>query len=255
VDFTAPTGDLVLTRWAFEGGGADMLSPVGELARVHEGEVYDMRTYQRLLPPPGRKFHPSLARFAPDGRFVASDTRAGFGVIDTRADKVVPTRTDWAGTARAGHLPGFGLATAVRENGTRTWEAPELRVLPAADKLDLPPDLLELWARVAVRGELDAEGRFVKWDEPTWERKRQELAAKPAPSADVPFPGHVATDRLHWLRREFEEATDDADKFRHARDLLRRAEAAGDRTEAVRWRVYVASRTPEVAPPPRLGKP
>ena len=74
----------------------------------------------------------------------------------------------------------------------------------------------------------------MKWDEPTWEKKRQELAASPAPYPDFPFPGHLAVDRLYWLRQEFENAND-ADKPRLANQLLDRANVAGDKAEAVRW--------------------
>jgi hypothetical protein len=109
--------------------------------------------------------------------------------------------------------------------------------------LNIPPDLLELWAQVAVRGHLDDEGAFVKWDEATWERKRQELAARPAPWPDFPFPGYVAVDRLHWLRAECADA-DEADKRRLAHQLLERAEAAGDKSEAVRWRAWLATNAP-----------
>ena len=92
-----------------------------------------------------------------------------------------------------------------------------------------------------------SEGRFVKWDEPTWEKKRQELAAKPAPYADFPFPGHVATDRLHWLRQEYESARV-ADKPGLAKQLLDRAEAVGDKAEAVRWRAILTPKPPATKP-------
>ena len=75
-----------------------------------------------------------------------------------------------------------------------------------------------------------------------------------APRPDLPFPGYVATDRLHRLRAEPAEAETDADRLRRARDLLRRAEAAGDRAEAVRWRAEVDRGEPHVAPPPRESK-
>jgi hypothetical protein len=110
--------------------------------------------------------------------------------------------------------------------------------------------LLQLWAQVAVRGELDAVGQFVKWDEATWEKKRQELAAKPAPLPDFPFPGYVAVDKLHWLRQEYENASD-AEKPRLAKQLLDRAEIIGDKTEAGRWRAIV---TPKPSPNKGSGK-
>jgi hypothetical protein len=202
----------------------DSLARAGDLVHGGNGWVYDTRTWQRLLPPPGRKFHPELARFAPDGRFVYTVLSEGGVLIDTRTDKVLPTPYHpW-------HvLPAQGM---IAEGG---------RLMPPASRLDLPPEMLELWAQVSLRGELDAEGRFVKWDEPTWERKRQKLAAAPVPHPDLPFPGHVATDKLHWLRAEY-EAAPEKDKFRLATELLRRAESAGDRVEAVRWRARVEQR-------------
>jgi hypothetical protein len=111
--------------------------------------------------------------------------------------------------------------------------------LPTAALKSIPLDLLESWSQVAVRGELDAENRFKLWNEATWERKRQELAAKPTPIADFPFPGHVATDKLHWLRAEYFAATNAAEKQRLAKELLRRAESNGDESEAVRWRAIL----------------
>jgi hypothetical protein len=226
-----------------------LLPPAGDLVRLHDGMVYDSRTWQRLLPPAGRKFSSALARFAQDGRFVA--TYPGGLVIDTVTDKVFGMQLEegwinwpgWPGTTSYGNVPGFGLVAARYEQGSSV----KVRLIPPPSRLDLPADLLELWAQVAVRGELDAEGRFVKWDEPTWEKKRQELAAKPAPYPDFPFPGHVATDKLHWLRQEYESASD-ANAMGLAKQLLDRAEAAGDKAEAVRWRAILT-------PPPSATKP
>src|SRR5581483_9153863 len=157
-----------------------------------------------------------------------------------RTDKSLPLQGNWV------NLPEFGMVAAMTADGWATFRlgplaSPDLphgatiRLIPLASRPDLPADLLELWAQVAVRGEVGAEGQFVKWDEPTWERKRQELAAKPAPHPDFPFPGNVATDKLHWLRQEYESASD-ANKRGLARQLLDRAEAAGDKAEALHWR-------------------
>jgi hypothetical protein len=116
----------------------------------------------------------------------------------------------------------------------------QVQFLPPTDQLTLlSPDLLELWAQVAVRGYLDDQGAFVKWDVATWEEKRQELAAKPAPLSDFPFPGYVARDQLHWLRQEYLNASD-AEKPRLAKRLLDRAETIGDKAEAVQWRALLA---------------
>lgn len=208
-------------------GGAD------DLAHGGNGWVYSTQTWQRLLPPPGRKFHPDLARFAKDGRFVPAAINSAHVLIDTSTDKAISTSTEWR------FLPEFGMVATATANDQTT-----IRLIPMASRLTLPEDMLELWAQVAVRGELNQDGQFVKWNEPTWERKRQQLAAVSAPSPDVPFPGYVATDRLHWLRREFEEAKSNADKHRLARELLHRAESTGNRDEAVRWRTVVEESDP-----------
>ena len=80
----------------------------------------------------------------------------------------------------------------------------------------------------------------MKWDEPTWEKKRQDLAAMPALYPDFPFPGYLAVDRLYWLRQEFENASN-ADKPRLAKQLLEGANLAGDKVEAIRWIDVIAS--------------
>jgi hypothetical protein len=212
----------------FQSGSVELLGRVGDLAHDGDGQVYDMRTWQRLFPPPGRRFHPDLARFSPDGRFVNAEG----GVIDTRTDKQF--------AAGVWHkMPGFGLiANLSNVQFDRPVDNRAVQFLPPADRLNFPPDLLELWAQVAVRGELDAERRFVPWDEATWEKKRQELSAMPAAYPDFPFPGYVATDKLHWLRQEYENAKDTA-KPDIAAQLLARAEAMGDKAEAVRWRAVL----------------
>ena len=86
-----------------------------------------------------------------------------------------------------------------------------------------------------MRGELGPDGTFVAWDEAMWERKRQELAAMPAPYADFPFPGYLAKDRLHWLRQEYENAPE-ADKPRIKKQLYEKAHSIGDKAEAVFWK-------------------
>ncbi len=111
--------------------------------------------------------------------------------------------------------------------------------MPDPEYLEVPPALLELWAQVALRGHLDDEGAYSRWDEPTWEEKRQKLAATAAPFPGFPFPGRLAADQLHWLRQEFENAGG-ADKPRIAKQLLDRANAAGDKAEAARWIAVLA---------------
>jgi hypothetical protein len=207
--------------------------------------LIDLLTGNLLSPPKGRRYHPALADFAPDGRFVVGGQSLGYSLIDTQTEKEIDLRVGNSSTT----------ALFVNSPTGRHWVMPSIEVnnsvfklLPPAEQLAIAPELLELWAQVAVRGELNSAGQLVKWDEPTWEKKRQELAAKPAPIPDFPFPGYVATDKLHWLRAEFDDAKTDAEKLRLAKELIRRAELFGDRAEAVRWKEEVSKLTAPVKP-------
>ena len=111
----------------------------GNLAYGGTGRVYDTRNWQPLIPPPGRKFHPDLARFAPDGRFVVvAAGNIDQVVIDTQTEKSLPMEpyTRWH------HLPGGGMIAAKTSAPPGT-----IRLLPPAARLDIPADLLELWRR------------------------------------------------------------------------------------------------------------
>jgi len=207
----------------------------GDQVVVDSGQIFNTRTGARLHPPNGRKYHPELARFAPDGRFLP-------GGIDTTTEKTLPA------TWRDFDQPPKNLMGLYIDEPKGGWVAvdeysgpePALYRLPRPDRLNIPPRLLDLWAQVAVRGHVDDEGAFVPWDETTWEKKRQELAASPAPDPGFPFPGYLAVDRSYWLRQEFENAND-AEKPRLAKQLLDRANVAGDKAEAGRWIEVLAS--------------
>ncbi len=227
----------------------------GDLASLGDGQVVDTVTRQKLRPPAGRRYHPDLARFAPDGRFAVGDLGR---LIDTKTEKYLPTVSGWSPNSVSpigdvwrsvtGHIRGVGFVAAEMNYGAG------LRHLPPPDRLDIPPLLLELWLQVALRGEIGPDETFVKWDQPTWERKRQELAAQPAPYPDLPFPGCVATDKLHWLRAEYADEANWAKRPDLARELLRLAEANGDRDEVVRWRMELEKSVTELAPLPREVK-
>lgn len=239
-----------------------LLPPAGDLVRFHNGLVYHSRTWQRVLPPPGRKFPPDLAQFAQDGRFVT--TYPGGLVIDTVTDKVFGEQANvgwinlpgWPATTSYGNVAGFGLVAARYEHlNSGEPDSVKIRLIPPPSRLDLPADLLEAWAQVVVCGEVGGDGQFIHWDEATWEKRRQELANKPAPYPEFPFPGFVVNDKLHWLRAEFREAKTEADRLRTARELVYRAESAGNRAEAVRWQTEVDRRMPKAEPPPRAQEP
>jgi hypothetical protein len=208
-------------------------------------DLHDRLQKHDLYPPAGRNYHPALGQFALDGRWLPNETGE---LVDLTVDRSMPA--PWYDTATPVPGSGFVWATENGRDGARGF----VGWVPLPSRLP-PDDLLDLWAHVVARGELGPTGEFTKWDEPTWERKRQELAARPVPFPDFPFPGRVATDRLYWLRCEFHQqfygkTINETD----AQTLLRRAEELGDADEAAHWQAEVAKRTREVAPPPRERK-
>ncbi len=198
------------------------------LVMVQSAQLFETRNWRRVQPPKGRRYHPDVALCAPDGRFAV--ICVGYEpTTEIFVDSVTDKTFESTGESSWTYVPGAGRSSS-RTHGKTVW----VQRLPPPDHLDISPDLIELWAQVVVCGELDDGGGFTKWDEPSWEKKRQELAAVPAPYPDFSFPGHAANDRLHWLRQEFENANG-ADKPRFAQQLLERADAVGDKSEGARW--------------------
>jgi serine/threonine protein kinase/WD40 repeat protein len=147
-------------------------------------ELTDVKTFQRLEPPPGRSYATELAKVAPDGRF--------FGSLDTVTEKYLPSPYGYH--HRPFH-PGLGVVESIEGFGDDLYH---LCILPDPSKLVIPPAMLELWAQVVTGGELGADGQFEAWDEPTWQAKQKELAAMEPPYKDFPFPGWVATEPHLW---------------------------------------------------------
>jgi len=238
--------------------GRLMIERKGDQFHLGDGRLFDAATWKQLRPSEGHKYHPDLKRFSLDGRFV-SGFIDGYSLIDTLTEKYFCTQRDgngWLLPIR--NLPGLGLVSLdtrvatikVNDNETVTSTelyASQINLIPTSH-LDLPPNLLGLWAEVVVRGQPGEDGAFVKWDERTWEKNRQKLAAIPPPCPDLPFPGYVATDKLYWLQAEYSAATTDAEKRRLAKELLRRSEANGDKAEAVRWLSMITPRSSSTKP-------
>jgi hypothetical protein len=209
----------------------------GELIR-YQRMLTDATTIQRLKPPVGRKYHPELAKLAPDGRFWQN--------LDTVTEKDLPV--PFAGN----YIPGLGCVQFNNhwievEEGRRFYNGHEFHFLPDAKRLDFPPELVELWAQVVVGGELTPEGTFQPWDQPTWTAKQKELAAMRPPYTDFPFPGWAATELNLWYRIRANDT-----KHGPVRDKLheqwRRTQPPRPDLGPDTWR------TPEVLSPPRADK-
>jgi serine/threonine protein kinase len=237
----------------------------GKLVLLHDGRIVDTATRQLVPTPVAGEPDRALSRFAPDGRFalhVGTDTATGKRLPITEnwwPHLSIKHDRYWRHAVAVGYVSRFGQVAFALNDRDRA----EPRLIPPPDRLALPAEQLELWLQVALRGELGPGDEYVKWDEPTWEQKRRQLAATPQPYPDVPFPGDLATDKLHWLRAEYYgdwirngvERTVGRDTLaRLAAELLRRSEIERNPSEVARWSQIAAAYRTEVAPTPRPVK-
>lgn len=162
----------------------------GILVLSPAGDIYDLAADERLVPPPGQRYHPAVRRLN-QGRRLLFNQGLGLGspVIDLDTEKIIAPAGDYRNVS-FGEVAGTAVG-----------------ILVPAPKIDVTPRLLELWVQVTVRGQLGADGRFSPSDESTWEGKQQELAAHGRPVGTFPFPGEVARDRLYWLRKQIDESS------------------------------------------------
>ncbi len=61
---------------------------------------------------------------------------------------------------------------------------------------------MQKWCQVILRGTLDENGRFRKFDEAAWEKERQNLAQLLEQNPQAQSLRLAVADRLYWLRRE-----------------------------------------------------
>lgn len=194
--------------------------------------IADVGTKKRLIPPPGRKYHSALQKFTQDGRFFLDEDKSWIDTVTEMKFKsnLFPCNLI-CNIDRFGSLYFYAIMDENRRGGGTS-------LFPAPRFLKVPPDLLQLWIQVAVRGELGASGEFIPWNEEAWQKKQQELGTFPPPHPEFPFPGYLATDKLHWLRAEF-HSVPEGKKHPLAKELLRRAESMGNISEARRWRNWL----------------
>jgi serine/threonine protein kinase len=213
---------------------------LGGLFLRQERLLFTYDPINRLKPPPGRKYASQLAQLAPDGRFFES--------LDTVTEKElpIPVNANFVPGFEGPFVPGIGrvnLRTVGGEPGAfATLAEPFIQILPDPKRLDIQPELLELWAQVVVGGELGEDGTFENWDQPTWAAKQRELAAVKPPYTDFPFPGWAASEPHLWHRIRASALTDvnESDKF--LREWKRLTGRTRPDLDPDTWR------TPELAP-------
>jgi hypothetical protein len=76
--------------------------PVDQLILDGTGSVIDTKSGLRLVPSKGRRFHPSLAKFAADGRLVVGCGQYSQAIIDTVTDKQIDRSKGGVPLYRAG---------------------------------------------------------------------------------------------------------------------------------------------------------
>jgi len=166
--------------------------------------IYDLKTLRQLRSP-DRFFPPEAARFAEDGRLLKRTA-----LMDLVTGM-------WIGPSQN--------PMHIGSKGTGWFYPPQLYSYGAGDRKpiivtaylwiflpenvgSLDPQSISLWANVVARGELNEDGGFERWNEATWETKRQELLRRVQPLGTFPFPGQAANDPLYWLRRAMVEGDD-----------------------------------------------
>jgi hypothetical protein len=209
-------------------------TPAPGLLRVRCRDiVYDLATGTQTPKPGGCRFHPALKPGAVEGRIRWVDGQ----FVDLSVDRELPSNLM---AEYSPHVPGLGLVGSLY--------AGDMRVLPTTPPAISPAEL-ELWVKVAVCGDLRPDGQFVRWDEATWDANHHRLAAIP-PTGEFPFPGHLASDSLHWLKGEYHR-TERGREHIVAEKIVRRAEQIGDRATADDWRRILPSQTTVAIPAPR----
>ncbi len=143
-------GPVAERSGAVIGGRYKLLEPIGEggMGTVWMAQQTEpvRRTVALKLIKAGMDTKAVLTRFSPDGRFLVDYRAGGYEFIDTVTEKTCDAKVSYQ------HQPGRGWAA-----GTFRFDE-SFRRLPRPGRLAIPPDLLELWLQVAVRGELDDGG-------------------------------------------------------------------------------------------------
>jgi hypothetical protein len=170
-------------------------------SRLSDGRwVLDVDTRQVSYAPATSRYHPAAAGAADDGRWLVLQDQ----IIDLAVQKPIAPFSGlngegaWKPHDRPVRMPDGGYCWIFAPSDNFVMRAPPTDVWKVfyvpPPTLNVPPDVLELWVQVILRCELGPGDEIRRWDELTWKRKRQELAARARPTPGFPFPGRIVTD-------------------------------------------------------------
>jgi serine/threonine protein kinase len=172
-----------LPDWAFAGN------------RLTDGRsVLDLGTRLVSYPPAASRYHPAAVGVADHGRWLVLRLE----IIDLAVQKPIDPfggpflESTWS-TRKPIRMPSGGYCWCFRQeagSGDPDHDTSKPCYIPPPS-LDVPPDVLELWVQVILRCELGPGDEVRRWDEATWKRKRQDLAARARPTPGFPFPGQI----------------------------------------------------------------
>ena len=136
-----------------------------EVVLLDSGQLFETQTWRRRQPPKGRKYHPEIIRFAPDGRFVpVKNDRGEFQFLDTATEE-----TSFTGS--------FPASTRRGSDGWEDWSVPTTTIPKATctacrHRINWTFHLTSSNSGPRSRSGVNSTTRenFVKWDEPTWEK-------------------------------------------------------------------------------------
>jgi len=180
------------------------------------GRDYDRKTGRRRAVPAGRIFSAELARFARGGRFIVLNTIGSQGwpsgagaLIDLRTEKGIGKYKDASGTP-----------TYVADRQTflvQSWPSPRYISMPGPP---LDAEVAQLFAEVVTCHELDPGGSTGRLDEPAWDKRRRQLAARlDGHPPSVPIT-QVASDPWYWLRRHVDGAKTEEEQIKYLDRLI-----------------------------------
>jgi WD40 repeat protein len=139
-----------------------------------KGQLWDVATARPLGPPLPHQENVQSVAFSPGGQILLTGTQHSARLWDAATGKPVgPPLLQRSKLGSMAFLPGGNRFLVESEEGVHMWSVP---VAVAGDTARLV-----LWVQVLTGLELDAEGRLLVLNAPTWQERRQRLQSLGGP--------------------------------------------------------------------------